>query len=380
MLHRMRFRLCTYLANDYVMMRLGGIVLFFRITVFLLLVLSAPLGFSSLLPLCSAAPAQLTANRFAIHTDAVSGDKKLRIVLDLTAPLEATANLSGQTLSIDLPGASLSLANRQGPLDGRIALKQTLSTTPTGSRLTITLPEAIESGDFNLFTLPANAAAGKPFRVVLDINEPAQPARSYQFTPGLKGKVIVLDPGHGGSDPGAIGPAAQVMEKDVTLAISLKVKDLLTKAGSNVILTRSDDRDVFGPNASGADELGARAAIGNRNNADVFIDIHANSFRDPSVGGTATYYYGSSSYSRLLAQSVQSAVTASDGLSDRGVYTANFYVLRRTLMPAVLLETAFLTNPSEEALLNNPQFQQKVAQGIVNGITNFFSQAATTGR
>lgn len=326
-----------------------------------------------------AAPPQLTADRFAVHTDAVSGEKTLRIVLDLTAPLEPTAAINGRTLTVDLPGATLRTAQVPFALDGTIALNQTLSATSGGSRLTVNLPDAIGDDDYKVFSLPANPAAGKPFRIVLDLKSAAPPARDYQFTPGLKNKVIVLDPGHGGSDPGTIG-SAKVMEKTVTLAVSLKVKELLQKGGATVIMTRSDDRDVFGPNASGADELGARAAVGNRNNADLFIDIHANSFRDPAVGGTATYYYGQSPYSRLLAQTVQRAAAAADGLDDRGIYTANFYVLRRTLMPAVLIETAFLSNPAEETLLNNPQFQQKLAQGIVNGITDFFNQAATMGR
>ncbi len=192
-----------------------------------------------------------------------------------------------------------------------------------------------------------------------------------KLSPGLKGKIIAIDPGHGGTDCGAIGPD-NVTEKTVTLAVAIRVKKLLEKAGAKVYMTRLDDRDVYAPNASAANELGARAMVGNKNKADVFLDIHANSFNDPKVGGTATYYYQKSNYDSLLAQSLQSSVVAADGLNDRGIRSANFYVLKHTQMPAALIELAFLSNPTEENLLNSSQFQQTLAQGIVNGLIRFF--------
>ena len=353
----------------------GGAVLPLRILLLLCLALS-------LMTLTAAAAApQITADRFAVHTDAASGEKKLRLVVDLNEPVQPSASLSGQVLTLDFKGAKLAVNAGLKKLDGSIAVNRTLSSVNSGVRLSINLGNPITADDYKVFVLPASTSASKTYRVVIDITPAASPPikRNYQFTPGLKGKTIVIDPGHGGSDPGAIGKM-RIMEKNVAFAISLKLRDILQAGGAKLIMTRNLDRDVFGANASGPDELGARAAIGNNNNADILLSIHANSFRDPSVGGTSTYYYGPSPYSRLLAQTVQDGAVKTGGLDDRGIYSANFYVLRRTLMPAVLVETAFISNPTEEALLNNPQFQQRLAQGIADGIANFFNQAATMGR
>ncbi len=334
------------------------------------------------LTICGAAEAapQITADRFAVHTDAVDGGKKLRLAVDLSEPLQPSVSLSGQNLVLEFKGASLAVQDGVKRLDGRIAVNRTLSRSNDGVRLNIKLAAPISDNDYKVFILPASTSASKTSRAVIDITPAApSPERSYNFTPGLKGKTIVIDPGHGGSDPGAIGKTG-VREKNVALAVSLKLRDILQAGGAKLIMTRTTDRDVFAANASGSDELGARAAIGNNNNADLLISIHANSFRDPDVKGTSVYYYGQSPYSRLLAQTVQYGAVKNGGLSDRGIYPANFYVLRRTLMPAVLVETAFISNPAEEALLNNPQFQQRLAQGIADGIANFFNQAATMGR
>jgi N-acetylmuramoyl-L-alanine amidase len=139
------------------------------------------------------------------------------------------------------------------------------------------------------------------------------------------------------------------------------------------------DKDVFAPNDNADDELGARVAVGNKNKADVFLDIHANYFGSPQVRGTGTYYYQKSAYDRLLAQCIQSSVISVDGLNDRGIVPANFFVLKNTQMPAMLIEVGFLSNPDEERLLNTSQFQQTLAQGIVNGLDAFFAQAGKQG-
>lgn len=222
------------------------------------------------------------------------------------------------------------------------------------------------------FAVHTDAVAGeKRLRLVA-------PTPSAVITSGLKGKVIVIDPGHGGTDSGTIGPD-NTQEKTVTLAVALKVKKLLEQAGTKVYMTRVDDCDVYAPHDSAADELDARVMVGNKNKADAFIDIHANSFSDPKVGGTTTYYYQESAGSQLLAQNLQDSVIAANGLNDRSVQPADFYVLKRTMMPSSLIELAFLSNPDEEKLLNLPQFQQKLAEGIVNGLASFFIQAARLG-
>lgn len=342
-------------------------------------------------PLCRAEPPapsggyfrgtpKVTQIRWAIHTDAVTGVKSLRIVLDATGPVQAAGTVTATPspcLVVDIGGAVPAKTAQDTVLDGTIATRVGICAAGgKASRLVIELPQAIGAGDYKVFTLRRDPQTQKPFRVVVDINKAALPPAA--FTPGLKGKVIVLDPGHGGSDPGAIGPGGS-QEKTVTLAVALKVRDLLQASGAKVIMTRTDDRDVFGPNASDNDELGARVDVGNKNKADVLVDIHVNSFGSPAVGGTGTYYFTKSDNDRLLAKSIQDSVVSAAGLNDRGVYSANFVVLKYTTMPAALIELGFISNPDEEKLLIAPVFQQKLAQGIVSGLSDFFRLAAPGG-
>lgn len=178
----------------------------------------------------------------------------------------------------------------------------------------------------------------------------------------LHQKTIVVDPGHGGSDPGAIGPSG-VREKRVTMEVAAILKRLLEEAGARVILTRTGDEDV---------PLYDRAEIANEQQADLFISIHANSFYTSSKNGAETYYYTTNPLSADLARAVHQAFVAGIGLADRGVRSANFVVIREPVMPSVLLEMAFLSNPAEEKLLADPAFQQKAAQAILAGLTRFF--------
>jgi N-acetylmuramoyl-L-alanine amidase len=322
---------------------------------------------------------QMSDVRFAIHTDAVTGEQKLRIVVDMTGVTKAAAHYSpqDQTLTLEIKAASGRLAGRRN-LDGTIAsYMDIVRVNQYNTRLLIKLPQKLDAADYRLFTLPANVLANEPFRVVVDINKTV-PKPTFSFTQGLKGKIIAIDPGHGGSDSGAIGPDG-IMEKNVTLPIALKLEYLLEQAGAKVYMTRTTDRDVYAPYDSAVDELNARVMVGNRNHADVFVDIHANSFSNPEVGGTTTYYYPKTPYDELLAQNIQKQVIPLDGLEDRGVQQADFYVLKYTTMPAFLIETAFISNPREEKLLATPEFQQKMAQGIFNGLSSFFAKAASLG-
>lgn len=184
----------------------------------------------------------------------------------------------------------------------------------------------------------------------------------------LQGKLIVIDPGHGGSDTGAIGPH-NVMEKNVTLAISKELRSLLTNGGATVIMTRTADKDVAYAGADDKEELAARVAIANKANADLFVSIHADSFSD-LAGGTTTYSYDSKADS--IAPLVQANLVAQLKLYDRGVQQSDFYVLKNTNMPAILTEAAFISNPKEEKLLTNSSFGKKVAAGIYNGIKQYF--------
>ncbi|VVM33666.1 N-acetylmuramoyl-L-alanine amidase [Terribacillus sp. AE2B 122] len=189
--------------------------------------------------------------------------------------------------------------------------------------------------------------------------EPATPAESSNGQPVHR---IVIDPGHGGKDPGAIGN--DTMEKWVALTISEKLQRRLLANGYDVKMTRSED--VFIP-------LPERATLSNNWKADLFVSVHANSATSSSAKGLESYYYGASSSGKQLASSIQTALVSNTNNANRGTHSADFYVLRHTSMPAVLVETGFISNPADAVLLNDAGYQDKVATSIAEGIKEYAS-------
>lgn len=203
---------------------------------------------------------------------------------------------------------------------------------------------------------------------------PARPRSQSSAAPGIDGKRIVLDPGHGGSDTGAIGPTG-VTEKSIALRIAKRLKVLLEAEGAEVILTRTEDTEVSPKKAKATDveELQARCDIANQNAADIFLSIHLDAFSGPEAHGTTGYYYemGSADSTRL-ADCVKRGVLRRLGTLDRGTKPCAFYVCRHTDMPAMLLETAFVSNPREEQMMNSEEGVENAAQGIAAGIAEYF--------
>lgn len=193
----------------------------------------------------------------------------------------------------------------------------------------------------------------------------------YRTSGGLKGKIITLDPGHGGSDPGAVG-ANGTKEKNITLAIAEKVEELLKKRGAKVYMTRTTDKDVYGPYASDVDELQARVNVAEKYDSDLFISLHINSSVNKKIGGFSTYYYPKTSQDLKIAKAIQDQLTSNFGVDDLGVREANFYVIKRSTMPATLLELCFISNEKEEKLMNSKWFQNKTAKLIAEGIEEYF--------
>lgn len=191
----------------------------------------------------------------------------------------------------------------------------------------------------------------------------------------LKGKVIAIDPGHGGNDAGAIGPTG-VMEKTVTLNVALELEKLLKAEGANVIMTRRTDKTVSpnGARASAIEELQARCDVANNSKADIFISIHADSFTNSTARGTTGYYYAETEgpMSIRLADCIRKALCEQIKTPSRGTKPCNFYVVRNTDMAATLIELAFISNPEEENLMSSPEGVLKCAQGIFDGIEDFF--------
>jgi len=181
-------------------------------------------------------------------------------------------------------------------------------------------------------------------------------------TGGLKGKVIVIDPGHGGQDKGTSGYRG-TFEKNLTLSTALTLYQKLKNAGANVILTRSDDHYI---------SLPSRVGIAEGNHADAFISIHFDSLKeDPSVSGHTTYYYHGNQ--KELALDVNTGISKQVGINDRGVRFGDFHVIRENNAPAVLTELGYLSNPNEELLVNSKQYQELVTTGIYNGLVEFFN-------
>ncbi|MBQ4212788.1 MAG: N-acetylmuramoyl-L-alanine amidase [Selenomonas sp.] len=191
---------------------------------------------------------------------------------------------------------------------------------------------------------------------------------------GLKGRVIVIDPGHGGSDSGAIGPTG-VMEKSITLRVGNELRRLLTQEGATVYMTRSTDKEVSPKRSKATDieELQARCDVANQKNADIFVSIHMDSFTNDAAKGTTGYYYSlGNKRSRILADKIRAGVIDQLGTQSRGTQSSNFYVVKHTDMPATLVELAFISNKNEEQLMNSEDGIKKAAQGIADGIADYF--------
>lgn len=175
--------------------------------------------------------------------------------------------------------------------------------------------------------------------------------------------VVVVDAGHGGRDPGAIGNGIQ--EKDVVLPMSLNVGRALQAMGYTVYYTRTNDVEI---------DLEPRVAFARRNNADVFVSVHANSLdsRNSAVNGVETFHARGSATGKELAEYVQSQIIGATRANNRGVKAAGFYVITKTSMPAILVETGFVTSPTEARNLNSPEYQRQMGDAIAKGIDQFF--------
>ena len=176
----------------------------------------------------------------------------------------------------------------------------------------------------------------------------------------LSGHTICVDAGHGGTDPGAV--ANGVQEKDINLAIALKVAKLLEKDGAKVVLTRDGDYFVT---------LSGRVQIANSAGCDIFISIHANAGPSSASGFEAYHYYGSSR-GNLLATYIDEEIAKEIPLKNRGVKEAGFYVIKYTRMPAILIETGFVTNAYDVSIITDESYQWKYAYAILHGVQRYF--------
>jgi N-acetylmuramoyl-L-alanine amidase len=347
-----------------------------------------------------------------------------RLVLDLDAMARPNKHpqLQAEGITIEIPNATLSHSAKRALTTGRVAKPFIISQSSEQS-VEVSLP----AGSFQRYKL---LTLTNPHRLVIDVvpsNYPMAPS-SDESTPGLglpyptppqptqprtkSFTTIVIDPGHGGRDSGARGQHG-TEEKDITLKVALKLRDLLSQQpGVRVLMTRERDRFV---------ELEDRAKFANGQEADLFISIHVNSHPQHSVKGIEIYHFGEAKDQRALEvaarengtplnntgvgweylvadlltakkieASLELAWTAKEAmianlnghydLVDHGVKTAPFYVLRFTSMPSILAEIAYISNPIEEDMLRTNRFTTRVAEALMEGIKSFLASAKLATR
>jgi N-acetylmuramoyl-L-alanine amidase len=266
--------------------------------------------------------------------------------------------------------------------------------------------------------------AAAPVKAGGAISQPSVPGledsacMSFAPTHGHLDRTVYIDAGHGGLDPGVVGTTASgrtVLEKDATLAVALRLASLLRGDGYGVVMARTKDTTVlklsaadsyYGAITSSAErrDLAARAACANAAGANVLVSIHFDGYSDPSVGGTETFYDAARSFAttnRRLATDLQAALVARLAAADRGVWTddqlaaptltgsgesynhlielgplSQGWVDNPSLMPGVLVEPLFVTNPAEALIASDPAGQQKIAEALESGVLRFITGPA----
>lgn len=178
----------------------------------------------------------------------------------------------------------------------------------------------------------------------------------------VTGKVIMLDAGHGGYDPGAVNPRTNVAEKWISLAVVHRLKDMLEADGARVMWTRIDDQFLT---------LTQRASIANSIKPDVFVSVHHNSAGNPVTNGTETYYTRGDSYA--LANSLNTFLVKNMQTADRGVRARNLAVTRLSQVPAVLTEASFITSDAESNAFIKLDRVEQEARGLQQGLLNYFA-------
>jgi N-acetylmuramoyl-L-alanine amidase len=284
------------------------------------------------------------------------------IILQALAPSEFSSKRIGDTLEIKLKSTAMGLEQSRYVYSDSPVIKQ-MNISQSGQVDPLTTVEIDTQGmsDFRIF----GTKDDNSINIVLlaDAESIEQEDRT---------DIVVLDAGHGGKESGAIGFGVQ--EKDINLAITLMAGKILEDNGVNVSYTRSDDSYLT---------LTERAEYANNLNAALFVCIHNNSFTSPEAHGTETYYYAPISDLELiwqkeerarLAESIQNQLVKTLGRTNRGVKQSNYTVLVKTKMPSALTEVSFISNPTENELLCDKNYQERAAEAIAQGILEYLGK------
>jgi len=289
----------------------------------------------------------------------------LRCVGAGAATMKVGKLLDPPRVYVDLSDAQVEGEHVEHFPEGLVAEVRIGQQTPQGERPVARLVvELRENAAHSVFTEGDDlmiAVGGEPW---------ALPLPEYHGAGRLKGKRIVIDPGHGGKDVGAPGLLAGgsggvVFEKDIVLDIGLRLAEVLKAEGARVVMTRSDDTYIG---------LRERAEVANKLQADALVSVHCNSCDNPdTLQGTSVYY--DHAHSVALAGMVQQELLASLGTEDKGVRNANFAVIRRTRGPGILVETAFINHEDDRGRLLNPNLRERAARAVARGVIRFLNQA-----
>lgn len=205
-------------------------------------------------------------------------------------------------------------------------------------------------------------------------NSGSAPATSW----AIANRTIVIDPGHGGIDPGAVGFGG-IKEKEIVLQVSKRLEQLLKQAGAKVILTRESDIDLSTPGSGSLlkrkrEDLSKRVALANDNDASVFLSIHVNAFPSSRWRGAQTFYQKKDDDSKKLAECIQSELIRVMKNTTRAAKPSDFYTTRNTKMAGVIVEIGFISNPAEAALMNKPAYQRQLVNAIYSGLVKYYAE------
>ena len=204
---------------------------------------------------------------------------------------------------------------------------------------------------------------------------------SLSWTLPLKDEVIAIDAGHGGVDPGAVSDAG-ILEKEITLDVAYKLRDLLQQAGAHVVIIRSEDRDLAQESTKGysrrkTEDLKMRAETVRNAQADLMISLHCNAVPSSKWTGAQTLYNGEHPESKVLAQSIQEALRDNLGMSRSITERNDIYLLKRSETVGALVELGFLSNPREAQQLTDEKHQQALAMSVYQGIIKYYADGGS---
>jgi N-acetylmuramoyl-L-alanine amidase len=327
-----------------------------------LLVLS-PIGFPSNLPVTGSPVAN---NNLPTTIDGLSFNGYGQLVIQASRAISyrTSLDLATNTYNVTIPTTMISSQLRRPILGSNSPIEQ-IRLNQVGDAVVVSV-KAIAGWQIR------ETARTNPQAIALQLesigqvtaSNPKNPRSQIQpsYSNNTGRQLVVIDPGHGGPDVGATRNG--VYEKNITLSMSGYLGRILQQMGYAVVYTRTEDIDL---------DLEPRVQIAENSRASAFVSIHVNSLdaKASQVNGVETYYAPGASLGENLAELVHGQIIASTGATDRGVRSARFHVIVKTSMPAILVETGFITNPSEAARLVNSSYQERIAAAIAKGIDQF---------